>query len=188
MHLNVEFQDKLDAKYEKDIWDILCECDKEFVPALSSREDTKAYDFSKKKNSEKPYTYYEDVLKTAFVLAVDKDIDKVVGFMSFKNDYDNEKLKSYMPTNYITTVCVKSEHRNKGICKMFYDFMFFSLPNEFVASSITTRTWSTNCKHMHILENLKFDIIECIKDGRGKGIDTIYYGRMIPNKVVHCIK
>ena len=43
---------------------------------------------------------------------------------------------------------------------------------------LLTRTWSGNLQHIRILESLGFKLLKTIKNHRGKGIDTLYFGRV----------
>ena len=44
--------------------------------------------------------------------------------------------------------------------------------------SIFTRTWSTNAAHIKILDKFNFEIIKCIENDRGDGIDTVYFAKI----------
>ena len=44
---------------------------------------------------------------------------------------------------------------------------------------LTTRTWSTNGSHIHILTSLGFEVSERVVNHHGEGIDTVYFGKAI---------
>lgn len=44
---------------------------------------------------------------------------------------------------------------------------------------LTTRTWSLNAAQLHTLPLMGYKTITVIKDDRGRGIDSIYYGKTL---------
>lgn len=176
MGIRMEFYECIEEHSKlEDIWEILCECDKEFIPALSSRESSFQSNLQVEDNQDVlPHLYYKEIIKQHFILAVDDG--KVIGFMTFKSNYSCPELKGFTPSNYITTICVKKEYRNQGITGLFYKMIQSNqIPNEVRMQYISTRTWSLNHAHIHILESIGFQESERLRDHRGVGIDTIYF-------------
>jgi ribosomal protein S18 acetylase RimI-like enzyme len=182
MGIQMEFYECIEEQNKlEDIWEILCECDKEFIPALSSRESSYQSNLQVEDNLDVlPHLYYEEIIKQHFILAVDDE--KVIGFMTFKSNYRCQELKDFTPSNYITTICVKKEYRNKGITGVFYKIIQSAqMPTEVRMPYISTRTWSLNHAHIHILESIGFEESERLMNHRGDGVDTIYFAKEIVN-------
>jgi ribosomal protein S18 acetylase RimI-like enzyme len=164
-----------------DIWNILCECDKEFVPPLSARESSYQSNLTVEENNDVlPHSYYEVMMKQHFILAIEEENGKVVGFMTFKNGYSCPELENYSPSNYITTICVQKAYRNYGITRKFYSMIQSdALPSKVKQPFISTRTWSTNDAHLHVLDSIGFKVSERLIDHRGPSIDTVYFAKAI---------
>ena len=96
--------------------------------------------------------------------------------MSYRPRYVCEDLEDNIETNYVTTIIVEEEQRGKGITTTFYKTLFARLDP---TDTVTTRTWSTNNDHIHVLMKLGFDMVKSIEDSRGEGIDTVYYRKTI---------
>lgn len=169
------FYDNLpETPYMKEVWQILCECDKEFFPALSSRENSRQMNLTGLTTETiYPKSYYDRMVKQNFILAFDEG--KVVGFMTFINGYESEELKTIGPSNYITTICVTNDYRGRGIMGDLYHFMKYDVPEAYQQPYISTRTWSGNDNHLKGLKHQGFDTILRMKDHRGPGIDTVYF-------------
>lgn len=163
----------LNQEQRKQIMDLLCETNQEFVPPLSSRRDTKQQNLnSDLQQEELPYSYYEKVISQSNLLAVENGI--VVGFMSFEEESIQRIKQETYHCLYLSTLIVKKENRRKGIACLLYK----ELLNRFSDKSIITRTWSTNASHINLLEKLGFCVLERIENDRGRGIDTIYFGKI----------
>ena len=102
---------------------------------------------------------------------------KAVGFMSFRFGNKCGELKNHVPANYVTTVCVSSAARGKGVCTKFYNFLLSGLPQHLRSPFTATRTWNSNDSHLKILDKLGFKLITTLKNHRDKGVDTVYYAR-----------
>lgn len=168
--------------YEEVVWKILCECDKDFVPTLSSRENTYQTTNLKDhivKDTTKPYLYFKELKKQLFFLVVEKDKEEVIGFLSFKNNYYNEELTDYNPSNYVTTTCIKEEYRNKGIGKELYTAVEERIPEKYKAGYVTRRTWSTNSNQLHLFKEMGYKEVKRIANQRGEGVDTVYFAKKI---------
>lgn len=99
--------------------------------------------------------------------------------MSFRHNYTCPELEENSPSNYVSTVVVESSFRRMGITRSLYEYMFDKLPEDIRLPCITTRTWSTNISHIGLLSQLDFELVAILKDHRGPGIDTYYYGKRI---------
>lgn len=151
------FTDELSkTPFEQDVWNILCECDEDFLPPLSARENSSQKNLDEIVSVEKslPYTYFSSMKKQNFILVVDNNL--VIAFMTFIHQYTCEELKEIGVSNYITTICVKKAHRNKGLLKQMYAYMGENIPSQYKLPYLSTRTWSTNTYHLITLERLVF--------------------------------
>lgn len=188
------------TKYLDQVWDILCECDKDFVPPLSYRNDTKQKNFSniqwenipenaiqkdgqpkendssgkvtEKTEESKPTEYFNNMIQQYFILALDENGD-VAGFLSFKVDY--AALDEIKKSIYMSTACIRKKDRGKRISGEFYEYVEYKLPEEYRRDAILTRTWSTNEKQMHIFTKRGYKPVKVLPNDRGAGIDTIYF-------------
>ena len=166
--------DKLSKKQEKEIWEIMKNSDNDFIPPLSARVDT-THKFNgnnqvqNEVNDEGPVKYFDEIKKESFVLILNNG--KIKGFMSFIKEYSLETEEGNEICDYITTIIIDSNSRNKGYTKK----MYYVILNERKGNKIATRTWSTNYSHMHILETLGFKLVQRDINDRGENIDTVYY-------------
>lgn len=170
-------KDGLEKEWDN-IWEILCQCDHEFIPALSSRNSSAQINLSSEgatDQKDKPYLYFEELKKQHFILVKIKD--EVIGFMTFKTDYHCEALSKFGVSNYITTVCVRKEYRRQGALKKLYDYMENNLPESIKCNRISTRTWSQNNSHISLLYKRGYTLLKTLEDDRGVGIHTLYFGK-----------
>lgn len=155
--------DRTKKQYMNDISLLLQKCDKEFIPPLSSRKgslDTKLIDCTNNDIS----GYRDSLLSQDFIIALDEN-DKVTGFLSYvsMSIFD-------IKCNYVSTIITDKDYRKQGVARALYKVM-----EEVSSLPIMVRTWSTNYKHMGLLNSLGFGCIKTIKNDRGTGIDTVYY-------------
>lgn len=178
MNCEIIFEEALSDKYGEEVWDILCECDSEFVPPLSSRESSFQPKLSKLNDVQnvKPKSYFEIMKKQHFLLALKGG--KVIAFMTFRGGYFCPELSENSPSNYITTICVLEQFRRQGVAEMFYDHMINHLKGKVRQPFITTRTWSSNKGHIKLLGKLGFVNSTCLVDHRGIGVDTVYFSKV----------
>lgn len=156
------------------VWDLLRRYDQEFVPPLSAREYTDQSNLTDGLRAAKEPARYFDMLKEqSFLLALARG--RVVGFMSFRPRHRVEELQDCAETIYVTTVIVDEAYRGQGITTRLYAEL------EHIARRlqrpILTRTWSTNDSHIRILQRIGMQELKRIADGRGPGLDTVYYGK-----------
>ncbi|MCM3726798.1 hypothetical protein M3226_13975 [Neobacillus cucumis] len=182
MEIKLEFFENLrEPDHLEAVWEILCESDNEFFPPLSARGSTFQSVLQHEVNHEDlPHSYYEEIINQPLILALSKESGKTVGFMTFKHNYSCSELKGFSPSNYITTICVTKSARNQRITRQFYKMIQSEqIPSQFRMPFLSTRTWSTNSSHLHILETLGFEVSTRLIDHRGQGIDTIYFAKKV---------
>lgn len=178
--MNFAFEEDLyTTAYRNDIFELLCICDKEFFPSLSSREDSRQMDLTNlKEDAVKPYSYFQKLHSQQFILLVN-ELNQCVAFMSFIHNYKAEELTEILPANYITTICVHPDYRRQGLLKKLYDYMLNNLPEIYTLPTVSTRTWSLNSHHISALHKIGFHVIRKLDDHRGPGIDTLYFAKYI---------
>lgn len=167
--ISYSFSDITD-KNKKDIWILVVKADKEFIPNLSSRNDTTQTELNISKDVVSlPVSYYEKLISQKFIIATFNDA--VVGFMAYIPDYSLRIDEKQIICLYISTIIVDPDFRRRGITRTFYNILKENYPDTY----IVTRTWSSNYSHIQLLESIGFNMIKVIKDDRGTGIDTLYY-------------
>ena len=167
------FEDLHRMDYRHQVYELLKKCDSEFVPPLSQRESTtqgiltgSGMDIQKE-----PLSYFQTLSCQSAILVVEQE--RVVGFMSYRGHYICEDVQDQVPTIYVSTIIVDPSHRGQGLTRRMYQKLM-ELAQE-RALPISTRTWSTNHAHINVLSRLGFYELLRIRDGRGPGIDTVYF-------------
>ena len=157
--------------YFNDILDMLIASDEEFVPPLSARTSTTQSDLTgTKKDNGGILSYFEELKKQKILVATEND--KLIGFVSFKENFENDKIENTeLPNIYISTLIVSPDGRGKGLTYKMYESLF----KEYENVNVFTRTWSTNTAHIKILSRFNFKTFCVLENDRGKGIDTIYF-------------
>ena len=184
MKMKIEYRGIVtDEKEKKQIWDILCECDREFYPPLSARNSSVQKDLRTEESSDrdqivKPTVYFDEMIQQYFILAFD-DAGKMTGYMTFKKDYICDALQNFGKSLYITTICVKKDCRRQHVMNSLYECMETEAAKICSCPRISTRTWSENEAHMRGMEQRGYDLLCRLENDRGPGIDTVYYGRKI---------
>lgn len=170
--------------YMNNILDILVECDKEFVPPLSSRNSTRQVDFNFKgiyDTDKKPIEYLKKITEQHNILVIQDGA--VIAFMSYIYDYDRNEFFNKKNiddiNNYISTICVRKEFRSKGIAEKMYEYIENALPKDISSQYVSTRTWSTNISHINLLKKRNYENTHTIKNDRiledGTKVDTVYF-------------
>ena len=161
---------------KKELWNILCEINYEFVPPLSSRSSTTAvFDLNSETATidlEEPREYFEALIKQKIITSRKKSNGMITGFMSFIPNYKLHIESLDIRCHYITTIGVTKGERGHGITSQFYK-MIEKVAREQKAKTVATRTWNSNKTHIQILLDLGYKT-HVIKDDRGPGIDTLY--------------
>ena len=167
------FDSLRDTEYRSQVYELLKKCDKEFVPPLSQRNSTsqKALNGAAPVQEAVPKSYFLELCNQPVIIVADGG--QVLGFMSFIMDYICADVENDTPSIYVTTVIVDPIHRGSGLTRQMYG----ELTELAIArgKSISTRTWCTNLAHITILSQLGFYELLRIENGRGPGIDTVYY-------------
>lgn len=164
----VTLQNLIDSTYSEQVWELICETDKEFVPPLSYRESTTQNNLEEVSENELPVQYFEQVKSQSIILALDEN--RVIGFISFRKGCKEIKECDI----YVSTVIVSPQARGKRTAEKMYAELFKN--NKGIT---VTRTWNKNHTHIHILDKLGFKLIKEIKNHRGKGIDTVYFSKEV---------
>jgi len=171
---------------------IIDECSHEFFPPLTARKSTTEKNLAGGDNTVDIGTdaYVEGLLAQENIFAT-SDNDDLIGFMSFIHNRLGEPIfdnLNYGTNNYISTICIKKQFRNHGIGQLFYDFIEHSLPDNLAANFVSTRTWSENKNHIHLLEKRGYTLVYTgISDREWSGVRTssVYYvkktNNFIPN-------
>ena len=158
-----------------DIRALLEECDGDFLPKLSER--TGITDCSLKGGAAGGLELYlQDLAVQESVVACDVQSGRIIGFISYKPGYC--QLESPYPPSrcaYASTILVSQAYRGQGIANGLYEGLIQECSQK--GLYILARTWSTNSKSMGLLAKHGFRQIKVILDGRGLGIDTIYFVR-----------
>ena len=146
--------------------------DHEFVPPLSSRTSTTQKTLTACVATGDITPYFNEMLRQEIVGVFDDE--KLIGYLSYRLDYTNNVIgDNTLPNIYLSTLIIQPDSRGKGLTAALYGYLFGEV---FPERNIYTRTWSTNGAHIHILLNkCGFHEIFRVKNGRGAGIDTVYY-------------
>ncbi len=160
-------------KYYDQIFEMMQDGDKDFIPPLSARSSTTQKDLSGKEGSTHGLrSYFEEMKNQRFMVCVDGSI--LVSFVSFKENFTNDKIHSEdLPNIYLSTLIMRPEYRGQKVTQTLYATLFDIYKN----SNIFTRTWSTNIAHIKILSKFDFETIAVLKNDRGEGIDTVYFAK-----------
>lgn len=160
-------------KYYDQIFEIMIAEDKNFIPPLSARSSTTQKDLSSQEGSlEGLKSYFEEMKTQRFMVCVDGDV--LVSFVSFKENFTNDKIHDEdKPNIYLSTLIMRPQYRGQKVTQTLYENLF----SIYADSSIFTRTWSTNIPHIKILSKFNFEIIATLKNDRGEGIDTVYFAK-----------
>lgn len=160
-------------KYFDQIFEMMLEGDKDFIPPLSARSSTTQKNLTSNKGSiEGLKSYFEEMKSQRFMVCVDEDV--LVCFVSFKENFTNDKIHDKdLPNIYLSTLIMRPQYRGKKVTQTLYEKLF----DIYADASIFTRTWSTNIPHIKILSKFNFQSIATLKNDRGKGIDTVYFAK-----------
>ena len=174
-NITIRFFERItDDKTKDGLWNVLCECDKEFYPPLSERKifgSLLEMNCRAKNIEKKPYTYFKSMIKQHFLIAFIDD-RYIAGFMSFLSDVKPKEF--HITCNYYTTLCVRKANRSKGVATQL---LTFPLPEKFMSDMTLTRTWSSNFPIIKSLGRSGFSIKKVSANDRDKGVDTLYYSR-----------
>lgn len=159
-------------QYADGVMSLLTDSDKEFVPALSSRNGTTQCAFGAPGSFDTTPTAYFKSLQKQHNLLMMRD-NRVVGLMSFTTEYVLESPSPVTPNVYVSTVVISTDYRRRGLARALYERLFYEYPE----CHVFIRTWSSNEKHVQLLGSLGFRPYLRYANDRGPGVDTIYYHR-----------
>ena len=158
-----------------EIWQVLVECDKDFVPPLSSRSGTTAKTLSTEGLWGGPTSYFDEVMQQYNLLAHYKG--ELAGLLSLiPHHEDTDLLADWSPSTYISTIAILPPYRRHGLGKALYESVF-ALSPDLASPYVTLRSWSTNVGNLDLLAELDFTEVVRLPDHRGPGVDTIYFAR-----------
>jgi hypothetical protein len=179
----------------KAIREIMVQCDGDFVPPLSIREDATKNMSDQETHERDIEPYFQTILKQENLVAYCDD--KIVAFMSFRS---SEPYDCFSPTakiddkiNYVSTICVLDGYRGHRITSGFYDIMEISdrlpieLPPDVIGTCVATRTWHTNDSHLGLLKKRGYILTKTIADDRrwnNEVFDTVYYCKSLSNHII----
>jgi len=134
------------TKYLNQVWDILCECDKDFVPPLSYRNDTKKKDFSNiyQKNKQLTADHNDEIVsndgKVSEKTSEKTEGDKPTGNKPIENEPTENK-----PTEYFNNMI--QQHFILAIDENDYVAGFLSFKIDYAALEEITKNiyMSTAC-------------------------------------------
>lgn len=161
--------------WRAEVYSLLSQADKEFLPPLSARTSTSQKELKSKKVLQGGVeNYFQEMWKQEFLLATaGVKVKQLAGFMSYKTSYQVKLQDDSVNSWYVSTVVVAPEFRGQGITSRFYAEL--QKRAKIAKYPIVTRTWSTNHAHLKILHQLGFKMVMRLPDDRGEGIDTLYY-------------
>ena len=155
------------------VYDILVECDNDFVPPLSYRAGTKQTDWTHKGATHEGVRDYFDTVMQQHVLLWKRD-GEVIAFMSFRPHEVTPHLEQYGSACYLSTLCVRHACRGQGLSPKIYRAAQ-QWAREHGGEITVLRTWSTNAVQMHLMGKLGYVEKARLRNDRGPGVDTVYY-------------
>ncbi len=157
----------VDGAWTERVYALLAACGDEFVPPLSARHSTSQADLDGTERHDGVGAYFAEMRSQPIVLAVEGD--ELLGFLSYRPDFELDFLAE--KSVYVTTVCVASAHRRRGIASALYGHV-----EERVApQTVSLRTWSTNTPQIGALRKRGYECARTIENDRGPGVDTVYF-------------
>ena len=159
--------ERVDGPWAEPVWRLLSACGDEFVPPLSARHSTSQADLDGTERHDGVGAYFAEMRSQPIVLAVEGD--ELLGFLSYRPDFELDFLAE--KSVYVTTVCVASAYRRRGIASALYGHV-----EERVApQTVSLRTWSTNTPQIGALRKRGYECARTIENDRGPGVDTVYF-------------
>lgn len=170
--------EELNEGLKKQVFEILCELNHHFVPALSDRHELntrKDFPYS----PHLPHGYLHSIENNKFICVFDNN--QLIAFLSFREADIELQLQLNSPALYINTTCVRKDYHNQGIAKKLYSYVEHQLPESYQFPMIVRKTWSTNTTQIHLYEKTGFHLLKVVENDRGIGIHSLYYGKAIFN-------
>lgn len=174
MTIKVQFIEAMTEEWMKEeLLNVLTECDQDFFPPLSSRRKGNSVE-------EKLRLYIKEKQNHHYIVAWDGR--KMVGFLNFLSHYQIPELDHFPKSNHADTTCILKEYRKQGIAQKIYKYLEEEIPDDIKLPYITRETWSTNHVQINIYEKLGYQVLFRSVNSRGKGIDSLIYGKKIYEK------
>lgn len=175
-------------KYSKQIFELLCACDTEFTPPLSTRcidekdctDDNINTIIKLGDKTHTPLNYFNFLIKNHFVLALSGD--KLVGFSAFKPNTLVDNNTTQERCNYVIMTCINPDYRGKGVGNALYRFFDSNLLTIVGCPIIMRRTWSTNEKQKHLYKKFGYELTKTIPNHRSEGVHSLYYSKSLTNE------
>ena len=166
-----------DPAEQRQLYDLLIECDEDFVPPLSARRSTTQTDLAPAaRNPEGVRDYWRVLLGQHVVLCFCEE--RVVGFLSFRPEYLCSVLSDGVTYCYLSTMAVSHSCRGQRISPRLYGAALDWARDNLPGRPVLLRTWSTNRAQAHLMPELGFDEVLRLPNDRGNGVDTIYYRKL----------
>lgn len=164
-----------DEEEQREVLEILQECDADFVPPLSARQSTcqKGWEGQETELSTGVLRYYEEL--SGQVTLLQKQEGHVTAFLSYKPSFTCEALQEFGNVCYLTTLCIRKKYRGMGLAPVLYEKVCGEIRKRKPDAIIALRTWSTNRAQLHLMEKLGFQCVARLSGDRGPGIDTVYF-------------
>lgn len=175
---NFEFKPQVTNYIDlKKIWNILCECDRDFIPPLSwYRKDIDEFTDAQK-DILVPNVFYKHIIKHPFILI--RHHSEVIGFLTFENGKIIDALNELGRVNYVNAVCIGRKYKRYGLKKDLYNYIEERLPKEYKFSTIITRTSDSDYRDKVSFDEMKYAKKAILKSEDDFIPDTIYYAKTI---------
>ena len=149
------------------IWDLICRCDDDFYPPLSTREPTDSVMVQTGVKESKPHTFFEMIQGTSVLV----DSEDVNGVIAFYKGYVLDEVDD-IPRTYVMFILVDPDARGRGLGRSLYEAMFEHMSGS--EAPVVTRTWSTNYSHLALARSMGLTRSVVLENDRGNGVDTVF--------------
>ncbi len=163
-----------DPDEQRQLYDLLIECDGDFVPPLSFRRSTTQAALSgSEHNPDGVRDYFNALIAQHVVLCAGPG--RIVGFLSFRPEYTCDALSDGATYCYLSTMAVSHACRGQHISPRLYRAAMDWAREHLPGRPVLLRTWSTNRAQAHLMPELGFEEVLRLPNDRGCGVDTVYY-------------
>ena len=166
-----------DPDEQRQLYDLLVECDRDFVPPLSDRRSTTQTDLGPAEpNPDGVRDYFDALIAQHVTLCAGPG--RIVGFLSFRPEYTCEMLRDGVTYCYLSTMAVSHSCRGQRISPRLYRASLDWAREHLPGRPVLLRTWSTNRAQAHLMPELGFEEVLRLPNDRGDGVDTVYYRKL----------
>ena len=163
-----------DPDEQRQLYDLLIECDGDFVPPLSFRRSTTQAALSgSEHNPDGVRDYFNALIAQHVVLCAGNG--RIAGFLSFRPEYTCGALSDGATYCYLSTMAVSHACRGQHISPRLYRAAMDWAREHLPGCPVLLRTWSTNRAQAHLMPELGFEEVLRLPNDRGCGVDTVYY-------------